>query len=536
MLRSILRRSLQLSHSKTCLQPYATRAAGSWRWRTLLSRGLTSSSLMQHPARELHFSQDVNDRKNPDTESQTLQSSTAAVEEDPPQPNSIAVTVDGTTRLYSPLLLRDICQCDHCIDTSTKQKLYCTSDIPADIQVASSYADERGISMRWKSDVPGFDAKHTTHIDIAQLKSLSEDGSTTTWPSPPKRVVWDNALFNEDVEDIDYRAYMEDDFALHTAVQQLRTHGLLFLTNVPEDASSVVKITERIGPQKNTFYGSTWDVRSVPEAKNVAYTSQDLGFHMDLMYLEQPPHIQFLHCIRSSSLGGASLFTDSFKAVRDLAHTDPTAFEDLCRIDVSFHYDHPKSQYYYQKRPTIILPDPLHVHNAYITRDLYLAKRNQPPKPMENLPVEQIVDAVTWSPPFQAPFSAISTHRERFPNLQKTFNQQKRMKENVLGKDIAIYNKAAAAFNALIHRPEGIHERMMKPGECVLFDNRRVLHARRAFEVADAGKERWLRGSYLDRDPFMSKLRILQDRYGELPVKSQQVLHDSTLAAQTATA
>lgn len=54
----------------------------------------------------------------------------------------------------------------------------------------------------------------------------------------------------------------------------------------------------------------------------------------------------------------------------------------------------------------------------------------------------------------------------------------------------------------------------MKPGECVIFDNRRVLHARKAFEVGDQGKERWLRGAYIDKDPFLSKLKVLNDRYG----------------------
>ena len=50
-------------------------------------------------------------------------------------------------------------------------------------------------------------------------------------------------------------------------------------------------------------------------------------------------------------------------------------------------------------------------------------------------------------------------------------------------------------------------------GECVLFDNRRVLHARKAFDVGDMGKERWLRGAYVDRDPYESKMRLLQERF-----------------------
>lgn len=452
----------------------------------------------------------------------------------PPQPNSIPVTVDGTAHLFGPLLLRDICQCERCVDPSTRQKLFCTSEIPADIQAASSYADEMGISVRWTTDVPGFDPQHTTHIDMSQLRSIIRDGATSTRPSLPRRVVWDDASLRADVDDIDYHTYMEDDFALHTAVQQLRTHGLLFLTNVPEDPSSVINITERIGPVKNTFYGFTWDVRSVPQAKNVAYTSQDLGFHMDLMYMQQPPHLQFLHCIRSSSQGGASLFTDSFKAVRDLFNTDLLAFQRLSQIKVPFHYDHPGSEYYLQKRNTVEVPVRLPVHNvtnASIRKLLSQADQLGVPR-QQFIPIEQLIEAVAWSPPFQAPFSTGAALYEKFPELASAHPQPGHA--NLLANSLACYNREASKFNKLIHRTDGIYERMMKPGECVLFDNRRVLHARRAFDVADAGKERWLRGSYMDKDPFMSKLSVLQDRFGVLPVKSQQGLNAPQADAATA--
>jgi len=131
--------------------------------------------------------------------------------------------------------------------------------------------------------------------------------------------------------------------------------------------------------------------------------------------------------------------------------------------------------------------------------------------PLDEIDISRWIDAVAWSPPFQAPFSYIAlgrdpsgvSSRSRFSDLN-TMN----------GKMDDHWHPAAKRFDDLIHRPEGIYERMMKPGECVLFDNRRVLHARKAFEVGDIGKERWLRGAYLDKDPYMSKMRVLWERFG----------------------
>ena len=53
----------------------------------------------------------------------------------------------------------------------------------------------------------------------------------------------------------------------------------------------------------------------------------------------------------------------------------------------------------------------------------------------------------------------------------------------------------------------------MKLDGCVIFDDGRVLHGRKAFQVADVGKDRWLRGAYVDKDPFMSNSRALAYRF-----------------------
>jgi len=57
----------------------------------------------------------------------------------------------------------------------------------------------------------------------------------------------------------------------------------LFLRNVPDSEKSVEEIAGRIGTLKDTFYGRTWDVKSKPKAKNIAYTQSFLGLHMDLL-------------------------------------------------------------------------------------------------------------------------------------------------------------------------------------------------------------------------------------------------------------
>ncbi|KAK3072448.1 hypothetical protein LTR53_006775, partial [Teratosphaeriaceae sp. CCFEE 6253] len=418
----------------------------------------------------------------------------------------VDIQLAGSTHRFSSTLLRDLCECARCVDPSTRQKLFSTADIPADIR-ASVWQNPTdagaSVDVRWKNDISGYGPDHESVFDVDSLHRASRaPNAPPVVPLEPKLVLWSAQQPKAAVPDVDYASYMSEDAVLHQALVTLRTHGLLFLTGVPESADSVSAVVNRIGPLKNTFYGSTWDVRSVPQAKNVAYTSQDLGFHMDLLYMEQPPHLQFLHCIRSSSAGGASLFTDSFRAAGDLWAQDRKSFKALTNHLVPFHYDHPGSHHYHRTHRTIELRSTAHREGSRIA-ELREQRSSSPVEALEDVKAERtiILDGlrtVSWAPPFQAPFVDAST-------------------SGSLGKANMIlrqWRAAAAKFSKLIHKPSGIYERMMQPGECVIFDNRRILHARKAFEVGDAGKERWLRGAYMDLDPYLSKLRVLGTRYG----------------------
>jgi len=178
------------------------------------------------------------------------------------------------------------------------------------------------------------------------------------------------------------------------------------------------------------------------------------------------PHLQFLHSMRARAPGGESMFSDSFYAAETIRQESPELFEALCTFPVTFHYFN-DGYAYRQIRPTIELVNP---------SDL-------------NSPIKLI----NWSPPFQGPFANdIGTNDD--------------------GKKLRTFHAATQRFDQLVNAKENMIEYRMEEGDCVIFDNRRVLHARRAFE-AEKG-ERWLKGAYIDRDVYASKLRVLEDIYG----------------------
>lgn len=369
---------------------------------------------------------------------------------------------------YDPLFLRDCCACPKCVDQSTRQKLFSTTDISPNIRVRNMWQDADVTHFTWNNDLSGFGPDHVTSIAHTFLQR-----SVTRTPVPTYRTgkrLWAAAEFEANHTTFDYEAYMSDDRVFFEALRQLHRYGLVFVRGVPNEEPFVAAIANRIGPLKNTFYGPTWNVRSVAQAKNVAYTAQDLGFHMDLLYMHQPPRIQLLHCLKASDSGGISLFSDSYLAAEKLFQRDRASFDALTDHNVNFHYDN-DSQHLHQSRRVIqLVGAPLDPNRKSI---------------------QGLLDAVNWSPPFQGPFHSNIDDRSLVTQVRQ-------------------WHKAAQAFRDLVETKTAVYERQMPPGECVIFDNRRVLHARTAF----SGGERWLRGCYIDSDPLLSKMRVLSRQYG----------------------
>lgn len=178
-------------------------------------------------------------------------------------------------------------------------------------------------------------------------------------------------------------------------------------------------------------------------------------------YLESPPRYQLLHCHRNRVNGGQSIWVDALHAAETFRTQNPTAFELLRTTDVHFWYVN--DGHHLEKK-----------HKTFVVD-----------------PTTQKITAVNYGPPFQAPLP-FDTPEAFYPALQE--------------------------FAALLRRPEGRFEHLLREGDLALFDNRRVLHARRAFSEREAqgqqtdSKEpnRLLRGCYVEADSIMDRIRILR--------------------------
>ncbi|EJF58298.1 Clavaminate synthase-like protein [Dichomitus squalens LYAD-421 SS1] len=382
---------------------------------------------------------------------------------------------------YSWFWLRDSCQCPSCIHPTTRQKLHRTSDIPVNVKPVEANGlrlSKDGVHINW-------DSGHESFYSSEFLRRYASRESKTEYHRDVERVLW-NVKKLKAAPNL-YLPYdaVKTPAGLHTGLTQLIQYGLLFVTGVPTEKTSneeceLRALGERFGELRRTFYGETWDVKNIRNSRNIAYTNVDLGLHMDLLYFQHPPRYQILHCLRNRVEGGTSIFVDAVHVASELRLENKTAFYALAHNDVTFHY----------------INDGHHLHHSHPTIQLSLSPSSSkstsayPKKPKKRRSIEFI----NYSPPFQAPLPLEVKPQEFVPALKK--------------------------FADMLEDPAVRFEYLLKEGDAVIFDNRRVLHARTAFheKEAESNEEetnRWLKGCYLEADAILDRRRVLNAQLEE---------------------
>ncbi len=233
---------------------------------------------------------------------------------------------------------------------------------------------------------------------------------------------------------------------------RLLQDGIAFLSAVPASDGALIEAVQLVGRVAETNYGLVFDVRSVAQPENLAYSDLGLGLHTDNPYRDPVPGFQALHVLIASTDGGESVFADGFALAEHLRTTDPEGFALLSRTPVPFHY-RSKNAELFAERPLI------------------------------ELTCRGEVAAVHYNSRSIAPLRLAASEAVPFYTAYRRFA--------ALLRDTRLQLKLRLA-----------------EGEIVVFDNQRILHGRTAF--ASARHARHLRGCYLTRDSVYSNTAILR--------------------------
>ena len=352
---------------------------------------------------------------------------------------------DGRTSEFASLWLRDNVREDR--DPHNGQRLVDITDLPEKPRIRSVAAAEGVVRIDWEDDSPG------ACFELDWLAAHACGGGQRR-PELSLRP-WLGGAGLVATRDFAWASLAEarEDSRVRLAwLTRLLQDGLAFLSGVPAQDTALLGAMPLVGRVLETNYGLTFDVRSVPQPENLAYSDLGLGLHTDNPYRDPVPGFQALHALFPSSEGGDSLFADGFALAEHLRATAPDAFAQLTRTAVPFHY---------RSRDA----------------DLYAER------PLIQLSVRGEVAAVHYNSRSIAPLSVTARETEAF---------------------YAAYRR----FAALLRDTQFQLNMRLGAATVVVFDNQRILHGRTAF--SSARQPRHLRGCYLARDSVYNETALLR--------------------------
>jgi gamma-butyrobetaine dioxygenase len=352
--------------------------------------------------------------------------------------------------------LRASCPCPACLDPASGQRPAGITDQPADVRLGEVTENADSFLVAFEPD------GHRAVIAKSWLARALDPASNVA-RAPAGRVedakrLWVAADFPAGPPPFSWDRYRADAEHRAACLESLLSDGFALITGVSAEPGMVLEVAGSMGFVRETNYGRLFDVQAQADPVNLAYTAMAIAAHTDNPYRDPVPTVQLLHCLVSAAEGGDSGMVDGFAAARLLRTEDPDAFGILNATPVTFCY-------------------------ADATAELRATM------PMIGLDPRGQIREIRFNHRSLQPLSLTSGGSLLEPAEADAFY------------------RAYLAFAKILQRPELMLTFRLGPGDCVAFDNTRVLHARTAF--TSAGR-RHLQGCYADLDGVASMLAVLR--------------------------
>ena len=268
-----------------------------------------------------------------------------------------------------------------------------------------------------------------------------------------KQVTWDSSLKNKPT--YEFQESFSESEEMYEFLKSFHQYGFVIIKNVPIQNNYIIQFANSIGSIRPTNFGEYFNVKSVPNPNDLAYTSLALSPHTDNPYRKPIPCIQLLHCIENGVSGGYSTLVDGFKVASHLKKNNPKYFKILTKIKVKF---------------------------KFTDKDVILENTGELIELDEKKNVKQV---------------RFSSRLDYVPILEK--------------KQLDLYYKARKEISNLYNSDKFKIEFKLMPGDIIMIDNHRLLHGRTVYDP-NQGK-RFLQGCYIDHDSSEGKLRYLKRKF-----------------------
>ncbi|KAJ8603643.1 hypothetical protein CTAYLR_007579 [Chrysophaeum taylorii] len=386
--------------------------------------------------------------------------------------DGLAISLDGVGRVHAEWL-RERCTSALSVDQVTLQRLHAPHE----------YEPPRVLNATIQNELleVTFADFHASSFKVEELARQAVDDSIKEAPSSfiqfpqalrPELELWTSNLTLPPM--MPYAEILEPKTRLRLYAL-LQSTGVVLARGAPREERVCSGIAAKLSTLRVTEWGENFDVRSVvsnePNVKrDLAYTPKAIGMHTDNPYRYPTPDFQLLHAIDQcecevfpcDECTVRNYFVDGFAIAERLATEDPELFDALATVPVRFENN-----------------------GGDGTSALWHVVPHFELKP-------QFAAAMAFKHDTPVCRGARCLQAIRFS--AKSGGYAPRLPPD----ELEIFYKAKRRFSELAHDPSMVIELQLRRGDIVIFDNKRLLHARSAILPSDG--DRFVQGCYLDRD------------------------------------
>ena len=349
----------------------------------------------------------------------------------------------GQKKEIHPFWLRERVNGESFVDKRTQQRLYDPTELEKNIKIDNLNLSKNFLEVTFNDGA---------HAKLA-LQNILKEFSNINEVRYIEKVKWDSSL--KEFNTFKFKDNFFEEEEMYNALVNFYQYGFVIFKKVPTNNNFIVNFANSIGSIRRTNFGEFFNVKSIPNPNDLAYTSLPLAPHTDNPYRKPVPCIQMLHCIQNEVNGGLSTLVDGYTVTEKLKKDFPNYYNVLTEIKVRFQF---------------------------VDQSVVLEDWAEMIKLDDNGELKQV---------------RFSPRLDFVPLMEK-----EKLELYYLAR-----NKISELYNSDIYRIEF----KLLPGDLLMMDNYRLLHGRTIYDTSEGN--RFLQGCYIDYDSAEGKLKHLKRKF-----------------------
>ncbi|HMH94066.1 MAG TPA: TauD/TfdA family dioxygenase [Streptosporangiaceae bacterium] len=356
--------------------------------------------------------------------------------------------------------LRDNCRCAECRDPGTGARLTSVSDLSANVVIAAVHQTGNRIEIEFGPD------RHTGVYDADWLgqfgpaagagpgRAASRYAATAgadDGRSEDAKQLWDAAGIAGAFPQGSWPLYWAESAHRQACLRAVLRDGFVVLTDMPREADAVLAVAQSIGAVRETECGRVVDVRARACQPAPAGRARPMALRTAAPFRDPLLTVMVLGCLDDGAGGAESTLVDGFRAAATLRAEHPARFAVLAGTPVTFA-------------------------RADAKADLRATR------PVISVDLRGRIREVHFASRYLSPLRGLAS-------------------------EIVAFYDAYRSFVQLLGKPELALTFRLRPGDCLILDNTRILHGRTG--VTGTG-QRHLQKCWTDLDGLASSLAVLE--------------------------